>query len=253
MFETPATVIGRVVSDVESRHTPNGHLSTNFRVISRTRRFDRERQEWTDGEHLAVRVQCWGELAESAALTLRKGDPVLVTGSLSTREYDAADGSRRVSVELRASAAGPNLRHCSADLLRPATAQPEDPAAWSPTRAAVLQSARPEPVGPEVVGPEVVSPEPVRPGAAGPEAVRPECPAPPVRPEALPGAARSGVLRPPAPAPVPRPPAQPPSHIPEQPAVSARVKEAAARSRRSLAFLDPLPEEPRPEAASTAA
>ncbi|WP_282105814.1 MULTISPECIES: single-stranded DNA-binding protein [unclassified Crossiella] len=118
MFETPITVIGRIASEIRVRHTPANARVAGFRLLSRSRRYDKERQEWTNGDSVSLWVNCWDHVAYGVTASLRRGDQVLVHGSMSTREYDASDGTRRTATEVRAEAIGPNLRHCTADVLR---------------------------------------------------------------------------------------------------------------------------------------
>ena len=114
MRETPVTVVGTLVSDMRPRRVgPDGTLVLNFRVASNERRFDKMSESWVDGESLYLSVNCWRRLAENAA-SLVKGDPVIVSGKLRTREWTTEQGERRSVVELEANAVGPDLARCVA-------------------------------------------------------------------------------------------------------------------------------------------
>ncbi|HEY6425471.1 MAG TPA: single-stranded DNA-binding protein [Pseudonocardiaceae bacterium] len=118
------TVVGTLVSDMRPRRVgPDGTLVLNFRVASNERRFDKESESWVDGESLYLPVNCWRRLAENAA-SLVKGDPVIVSGKLRTREWTTEQGERRSVVELEASAVGPDLARCAATVRKP---RREDP------------------------------------------------------------------------------------------------------------------------------
>lgn len=117
MRETLVTVTGNVISDLRSRRTGDGARLVSFRLASNERRFDRDTETWVDGDRLFVTVTCWRRLAEGVAGSLAKGDPVVVTGRLFTRNY-AVDGQRRSSTELDAYAVGPDLGRCTADIRR---------------------------------------------------------------------------------------------------------------------------------------
>lgn len=117
MNETYTTLVGNVVSDVKQRRTMEGIKVVHFRVASNERRFDRSTGEWTDGEQLFVNVTCWRRVANGVVASLNKGDPLLVTGRLYTRNYEH-EGQRRVSVELDAQAVGPDLARCTAEVRR---------------------------------------------------------------------------------------------------------------------------------------
>ena len=80
----------------------------SFRVASTSRRYDRESRRWVDSASLFLSVSCWRTLAGNAVASLRKGDPVVVTGRLSTRTWEK-DGQVRSSCELEAVAVGPDL------------------------------------------------------------------------------------------------------------------------------------------------
>lgn len=108
MFETPITVTGRVVTDVTTRTTATGIKMANFRIACQERRYDREREEWVDGDRMYVGVVGWRQLAEGVR-ALEKGDHVVVSGKLKVREYTTEDGATRASPEINASAIGPDL------------------------------------------------------------------------------------------------------------------------------------------------
>jgi len=80
----------------------------NFRVASTARRFDREQSTWIDGDSVFLRVTCWRQLAENVYASVRKGDPVVVTGRLATKPYEV-EGQRRSSYELEATSVGFDL------------------------------------------------------------------------------------------------------------------------------------------------
>ncbi len=124
MRETPVTVVGTLVSDMRPRRVgPDGTLVLNFRVASNERRFDKMSESWVDGESLYLSVNCWRRLAENAA-SLVKGDPVIVSGKLRTREWTNEQGERRSVVELEANAVGPDLARCAATVRKHRREQP---------------------------------------------------------------------------------------------------------------------------------
>ena len=59
-----------------------------FRAVSTERRYDEAAGEWVDGDEFGIAVVCWRQLGTSVLSLLRKGDPVVVTGKLSTRRYE---------------------------------------------------------------------------------------------------------------------------------------------------------------------
>lgn len=124
MRQTPVTVVGTLVSDMRPRRVgPDGTLVLNFRIASNERRLDKTSDSWVDGESLYLPVNCWRRLAENAA-SLVKGDPVIVSGKLRTREWTTEQGERRSIVELEASAIGPDLARCAATVRKQRRDQP---------------------------------------------------------------------------------------------------------------------------------
>ena len=117
MFETTVTVVGNVATDVVLRHTQDGHPFTGFGVISTERRFDAKAEAWSEGNKLFVWVTGWRRLASGAAGSLKKGDPVIVSGRLYVEEFEK-EGEKRTLVKVDARAIGPNLAFCTADTQR---------------------------------------------------------------------------------------------------------------------------------------
>ena len=62
--ETIITVIGNLTADPELRFTPSGSAVANFTIASTPRTFDRQSNEWKDGEALFLRASVWKEAAE---------------------------------------------------------------------------------------------------------------------------------------------------------------------------------------------
>ena len=116
--ETVITVVGNLTADPELRFTPNGAAVANFTVASTPRTFDRQSNEWKDGETLFLRCSIWREAAENVAESLTKGMRVIVQGRLRARSYDDRDGNRRTSWELDVDEVGPALRFATAKVTR---------------------------------------------------------------------------------------------------------------------------------------
>lgn len=108
MNDTPMTVVGNLVEDPRMRLTKSGTPVTNFRIASTPRHFDRDKQSWVDDPTLFLNVACWRNLAENVAASMKKGQPVLVTGRLFAKTYTVNEQTR-VSYELDASAVGHDL------------------------------------------------------------------------------------------------------------------------------------------------
>ena len=116
--ETLITVVGNAVADPELRFTPNGAAVASFTVASTPRMFDRQANQWVDGEALFLRCSVWKEAAENVAESLTKGMRVIVQGRLKARSYDDKDGNRRTSWELDVDEVGPALKFATAKVTR---------------------------------------------------------------------------------------------------------------------------------------
>jgi single-strand DNA-binding protein len=116
--DTTITVIGNLAGDAELRFTPSGAAVCNFTVASTPRKYDRETNQWQDGEPMFLRCNVWREQAENAAQTLTKGQRVIVSGRLKARTFDTEDGGRRTVLEIDVEEVGPSLRYASAQVTR---------------------------------------------------------------------------------------------------------------------------------------
>lgn len=107
MFETPLTVVGHIVNDPSRRKVGDQEV-IKFRVASNSRRRTGD-GGWEHGHSLFVTVNCWGKLVTGVGAALGKGAPVIVVGHVYTSEYEDRDGNRRSTLEMRATAVGPDL------------------------------------------------------------------------------------------------------------------------------------------------
>lgn len=116
--ETTITVVGNLTDDPELKFTPSGAAVANFTIASTPRTFDKNTNEWKDGDTLFLRCSIWRQAAENVAESLQKGQRVIVTGALRVRQYERQDGSKGTSVELNVDEVGPSLRYASAKVTR---------------------------------------------------------------------------------------------------------------------------------------
>ncbi len=117
MFETPFTVVGNIITDPVLRRVGEQQVY-KFRVASNSRRRTADGQ-WEPGNSLYVSVNCWSKgLVKGVGASLVKGDPVIVVGFVHTSEYDDREGNRRSSLEMRATAVGPDLARSTATIDR---------------------------------------------------------------------------------------------------------------------------------------
>ena len=94
-------IIGNLGADPEMRYTPNGRPVTQFNVAVNQSTKNQQTGEWVEATDW-FRVSVWGDRAERAAETLRKGNRVCVDGRFRTREFEGRDGQKRTSLEITA-------------------------------------------------------------------------------------------------------------------------------------------------------
>jgi single-strand DNA-binding protein len=144
--ETIITVIGNLTGDPELRFTPSGAAVANLTIASTPRQFDRDANEFKDGDTLFMRGSIWREAAENVAESLTKGMRVVATGRLVQRSYETNEGERRTVVELQIDEIGPSLRYASAKVTRKASAPKgavEGAEAVPAQKAAAAKATRP--------------------------------------------------------------------------------------------------------------
>ena len=116
--ETVITVVGNLVVDPELRFTPSGAAVAKFRVASTPRTFDRQTNEWKDGESLFLTCSVWRQAAENVAESLQRGMRVVVQGRLKQRSYEDREGVKRTVYELDVEEVGASLRNATAKVTK---------------------------------------------------------------------------------------------------------------------------------------
>ena len=116
--ETPITIIGNLVADPELRFTPSGKAVANFRVASTPKKFNKQTQQFEDGQGLFLTVNVWNQQAENVAESLQKGMRVIVQGDLEQRSYETREGEKRTVYEITANEVAPSLKFATAKATR---------------------------------------------------------------------------------------------------------------------------------------
>lgn len=116
--ETQITIVGNLTADPELRFTPAGAPVANFTVASTPRSFDRQANEWKDGDALFLNCQVWRQAAENVAESLAKGMRVIVQGTLKSRSYETREGEKRTVMEVVVEEVGPALKYATARVTR---------------------------------------------------------------------------------------------------------------------------------------
>ena len=116
--ETVITVVGNLVDDPELRFTPSGAPVANFRIASTPRTFDRQTNEWKDGDALFLSCSVWRQAAENVAESLQRGMRVIVQGRLKSRQYETREGEKRTVFEIDVDEIGPALKYATAKVAK---------------------------------------------------------------------------------------------------------------------------------------
>lgn len=112
--DTQITICGNLVDDPELRFTPSGQPVAKFRIASTPRYFDKDTNEWKDGDSLFLTCNVWRQAAENVAESLVRGTRVIVSGRLRQRSYETKEGEKRTVYEVEVDDVGPSLKNASA-------------------------------------------------------------------------------------------------------------------------------------------
>jgi single-strand DNA-binding protein len=112
--DTQLTLVGHLVDDPSLKFTPNGQAVANFRVASTPRFFDKQANEWKDGDSLFLTVNVWRQQAEHVAESLQRGHRVVVVGRLKQRSYETREGEKRTVYEIEADDVAVSLKNATA-------------------------------------------------------------------------------------------------------------------------------------------
>ena len=117
MNDNHFSIAGNLVADPALREVAGGRPMAKFRIASTPRHFNSQAGEWTNGETLFLDVVCWNRLAERVGRSLRKGDPVMLSGRLRMSSYEV-EGRVRNAYELEAQLVSPDLNRVDVSLQR---------------------------------------------------------------------------------------------------------------------------------------
>ncbi|WP_030238032.1 single-stranded DNA-binding protein [Streptomyces sp. NRRL S-350] len=132
--ETLITLTGNLVDDPELRFTPSGAAVAKFRIASTPRTFDRQTNEWQDGESLFLTCNVWRQSAENVAESLQRGMRVIVQGFLKQRSYETKEGEKRSVFEVEVQDVGPSLRGATAKVTRSQRSERSSTNGWQQSR-----------------------------------------------------------------------------------------------------------------------
>ena len=146
--DTIITLVGNLVDDPSLRFAQSGAAVANFTIASTPRAFDKQSNEWKDGDTMFLNCSVWRQAAENVSESLTKGMRVIVQGRLKSRSYDDREGNKRTAFEVDVEEVGPSLAWATAVVTR-ATAgggksAPRQPAGRTPAADPWAEIQQPE-------------------------------------------------------------------------------------------------------------
>ena len=141
------TIIGNLVEDPALKYTPNGVAVCNFKVAQTPRTFDKQSNEWKDGDAIFMPCSIWREAAENVSESFKRGDRVIVTGRLKQRSFETKEGDKRSVIELDAEEVGASVKYATATIKRAEkssggyTGHQRNDGSWTPNRESAFNSA----------------------------------------------------------------------------------------------------------------
>ncbi|GGP05459.1 single-stranded DNA-binding protein [Nonomuraea glycinis] len=136
--ETTITIIGNLTNDPELRFTQTGTAVATFTIASSPRTYNKQLEQWEDGEALFMRCSAWRDLGEHICESLTRGTRVIASGQLRMRTYETDEGEHRTVFEMTVDEIGPSLRFATAKPTRAARKTPTSqngnaPDTWAAT------------------------------------------------------------------------------------------------------------------------
>jgi single-strand DNA-binding protein len=132
-MDTLVVMNGYLGGDVEWREGPG--FTYAWFSLGCTPRF-KVAGEWRDGETTWMTVHCSRALADNVRFSLRKGDPVIVVGRLTTRTFERSDGTGRGSaLQVEASGVGHDLNTGCSTYRKSVRSTPKPAQAADPTES----------------------------------------------------------------------------------------------------------------------
>lgn len=122
MRDIHTTVIGNATAAPSIHDHPDGSSSTSVRIAVTGSYFDRSKGEFVDRPTEFITVYARRTLGENVAASVRKGQPLIVTGRLGSSEWVDKDGVTRFSLTLWAESIGHDLRYGKALFTKPTRA-----------------------------------------------------------------------------------------------------------------------------------
>ena len=115
------TVVGRLGTDPERI----GSTGARFRLSS-SDRVRNENGEWQDQNQTWTTVKVWGKNADYVISTLKKGQEVIVVGTMFEENWTDKEGNKRSSYEFKAEHLGPTVFSLNRHTVSNQNTEPQD-------------------------------------------------------------------------------------------------------------------------------
>lgn len=116
--ETIIAVVGNLTADPEVRTTGSGASVASFTIASTPRTWNRNTNQFEDGQALFMRCSAWRDLATHCAQSLSKGMRVVAQGRLAQHSWEDEQHQKRSAMELQVDEIGPSLRYATAQVAK---------------------------------------------------------------------------------------------------------------------------------------
>lgn len=120
------SIKGFVSSDIESRTLDTGVFVSNFRMGSTESKRDPVTSQWVDGHTNWFHVSSFRALAVNTAMSIHKGDRIMVTGKLKVSTYLRKDGTQGTNVDIEADSIGHDLKFGVVTFHKVANGRPQE-------------------------------------------------------------------------------------------------------------------------------
>ena len=150
MRDIQTTLIGNATGDPSEHKQDNGTVTAKVRIAVTGRYYNAAAQDFADRKTEFITVFARKQLARNLLTSVRKGQPLLVTGRLSTSEWTGTDDVQRHSLNIQAEAIGHDLTYGSANFTRPLKA--DDVPEHDPQTGEVIDGAVGDDAGDPLTG-----------------------------------------------------------------------------------------------------
>lgn len=123
MRDIQTTLMGNVTADPSEHKQGDGTTTVKLRIAVTGRYYNTAVQDFTDRKTEFITIFARRALGQNVMRSVRRGQPLVVTGRMSTSEWQGEDGAARYSLNLQAEAIGHDLTYGTSVFTKPLRAQ----------------------------------------------------------------------------------------------------------------------------------